>query len=299
MWGLVVADYIRLYVDLFDSDEVQAALTETPYAMQAAVWALTTCGRKRAASFEVTQKRLDGASGRYRIRPEDLEAGLRALNGGLLMFDGATISFPNWQRYQSRYMQTLERKPGVSPTPPIVSPEERRALDAEISGRKGNGKPPQAPPKKRPPKPKTEGPPAEALELTARWNAESNKRGLGTDDTTAPSGQGVKNLLCRVKEGLDWAKAQRCQDRYWQRFDAEGSTMRVNWSNFYGEQARYQTYLPDDWRAPEKSACTVNQSSVSAQDNSGKSWSERNREAMKAMGFRVPADSEPEDEAGY
>lgn len=128
---------------------------------------------------------------------------------------------------------------------------------SDVTSESGDSQKPPAP-KAKPAKPKTPTIHGEALALGTSWNEESNKRGLGTDDTACPSGQGMKNVAKRIAAGLTWEQAKRCQARYWQTFDLEGKSKRVNFANFWGEQARFEAYVADDWQPPKPASMSGN-----------------------------------------
>ena len=221
-------DWVKLHLSAPDSSTIQAAITDTPYALQAFIWAKIGCGKARADRFEATAIDIKGAARKYNIGPDDMLAGIMALhNAKWLVFvpdadevEGS-VTVHNWAAYQSEYM--------------------RRAKKAGSGRRKRSREVPDW-----------------ATAIIDELNAFRVARGGIKDKTMFPSGQGVTNLRGRADEGIPEDKLHRCMTRYLSTLEPNVNPKYItHGANFYGTKAHFEAFLSDDWEPPRRQVGTA------------------------------------------
>ena len=118
-------DWIKVSVDVLESDSMTLALSETPFAANALLWLLTRAGKHRGDSFPAGETAMRSAAIKLRISPEDFALGLYALcRADLLTIEDGVARIHNWEKYQSKYMYDKKREQQKLPPPgPAVKVE--------------------------------------------------------------------------------------------------------------------------------------------------------------------------------
>jgi len=85
-----------------------------------------------------------------------------------------------------------------------------------------------------------------ANEIRDLWN--ENLKTIGKRKINDAKSATVKWINRRLKEH-NADKLTRCVNRYWQEFQAKGTDPKYIYkvTNFFGEAAKYEIYLPDEW----------------------------------------------------
>ena len=106
------SDWGKLFVDFFERDDMAAAIRKSSFATAAFMWIFTNCGKDRSETFERSETEVRGGAAKANIDPEDIHAGLDALEGeGIIARPGEDeFFFHEWPESQSDYMRRVEKR---------------------------------------------------------------------------------------------------------------------------------------------------------------------------------------------
>ena len=116
-------------------------------------------------------------------------------------------------------------------------------------------KPPQSNPNAPDAKPDPDAPVFWGDSIRGLWNDWRNdpQRQWGNDPTTAPSGQGMRNLKNLAKEGWSPESLETAARRYLStKEDLQNPEFLKNFSNFWGKDRYFEEFARADWRPPKK-----------------------------------------------
>ena len=104
--------WAKIDLEFLDGDHMQAAIGESPFVVNMAIWCITTAGKKKSDCIEFDQSIIRGIARRLNISPEDVSSAAKLLSGiGFISIEEDFLMLPKWCDFQSRYLhERADRK---------------------------------------------------------------------------------------------------------------------------------------------------------------------------------------------